>query len=260
MGASASRSVSGFVLVLFSALLLASTALAQDAAALRAREAALRGELANNQFRRPLVLESTESSGVLRGDVYAVLAQPFKTVGEGLRAATGWCDILMLQTNIKACSARGTGAGSILSVAIGRKFDQPLEQAYQVEFDYRVAAATPDYLSVRLGADSGPLGTKDYRIALEAVPLDAKRSFVHLSYSYAFGPAARIAMQGYLATSGRDKVGFSVVERSPDGTPVYVGGERGVIERNAMRYYLAIEAYLGAPTAAQQEKRLNDWF
>jgi hypothetical protein len=35
------------------------------------------------------------------------------------------------------------------------------------------------------------------------------------------------------------------------------------VERNTMRYYLAIEAYLGAlsaPPAAQLEQRLQDWF
>lgn len=51
---------------------LASAAGAQDAAALRAREAELRDQLTNNPFRRPIVLESTEAGGVLKGDVYAV--------------------------------------------------------------------------------------------------------------------------------------------------------------------------------------------
>ena len=113
-----------------------------------------------------------------------------------------------------------------------------------------------------LGADEGPLGTSDYRIVLEAVPLDARRSFVHMSYSYGIGPATRVAMQVYLATIGRDKVGFSIVGRNSDGTPVYGGGERGVIERNTMRYYLAIESYLGAvalPPAERPAKRLRDW-
>ncbi|HEX5611218.1 MAG TPA: hypothetical protein VFX67_01090, partial [Burkholderiales bacterium] len=42
-----------------------------------------------------------------------------------------------------------------------------------------------------------------------------------------------------------------------------IGGMRGVIERNSMRYYLAIEAFLGAlsePPPEQLEKRLRDWF
>ena len=70
-------------------------------------------------------------------------------------------------------------------------------------------------------------------------------------------------MQGYLSTAGRDKVGFSITGKGDDGKPVYIDGVRGVVERNTMRYYLAIEAYLGAVSAApadQSEKRLRDWF
>jgi hypothetical protein len=84
-----------------------------------------------------------------------------------------------------------------------------------------------------------------------------------MSYSYAYGTAARLAMQAYLATAGRDKVGFSITGKAEDGKPVYVDGVRGVLERNTMRYYLAIEAYLGgmsAPPGEREEKRLRDWF
>jgi hypothetical protein len=38
---------------------------------------------------------------------------------------------------------------------------------------------------------------------------------------------------------------------------------RGVVERNTMRYFLAIEAHLGAlsvPAAGRMEKSLRDWF
>jgi hypothetical protein len=43
----------------------------------------------------------------------------------------------------------------------------------------------------------------------------------------------------------------------------YVGGLRGVVERNAMRYYLAIEAHLGAlsaPPGARPERSMREWF
>jgi hypothetical protein len=75
-------------------------------------------------------------------------------------------------------------------------------------------------------------------------------------YAYRFGVAARLATKAYLTTVGRDKVGFSIVGRDSAGKPQFVGGTRGAIERNTMRYYLAIEAYLGAlslPTAQQLE-------
>ena len=138
-----------------------------------------------------------------------------------------------------------------------------MDQAYQVDFIYRGIAQTPDYLKIVLTADAGPLSTRDYRVALEAVPLDNGGTFIHLTYSYRYGFAAQLAMQAYLATIGRGKVGFTMASMQSDGQPLYIGGMRGVVERNTMRYFLAIEAYLGAlsvPPPARVEKGLRDWF
>ena len=47
------------------------------------------------------------------------------------------------------------------------------------------------------------------------------------------------------------------------GEPRFIGGTRGVVERNTMRYYLAIESFVGAlsaPPATRVEKSLRDWF
>jgi hypothetical protein len=84
-----------------------------------------------------------------------------------------------------------------------------------------------------------------------------------MGYAYGYGTAARIAMKAYLATVGSGKVGFSVVGKDEEGKPQYVGGVLGVVERNTMRYYLAIDAYLDSlalPAGEQQDKRLRDWF
>jgi hypothetical protein len=70
-------------------------------------------------------------------------------------------------------------------------------------------------------------------------------------------------MHVYLGTTGSGKVGFTAAGTRPDGQPLYIGGIRGLVERNTMRYYLAIEAFLGAlsaPPKARLEKRLHDWF
>ena len=244
-------------------LVVQMPARAQDAAALRARHDSLRDKLANNPFQRPLLLESAQSSGELKGDVYAVVDQPFATVAPALQGTDHWCDLLMLHLNVKHCSASGKAPNEILGVAVGRKFDQAIDDAYRVDFNYKLQASGGDYLKMQLTAENGPLSTSNYRLAVEAVPLDDKRSFVHMSYAYAYGLAARLAMQGYLSTTGRDKVGFSITGKGDDGKPVYIDGVRGVVERNTMRYYLAIEAYLGAAAAApaeQSEKRLRDWF
>ena len=124
-------------------------------------------------------------------------------------------------------------------------------------------AVGPDHLAIELIAAHGPLGTAEYRIVLEVVAVGAQRSFIHLSYAYEYGTVARLAMQGYLASAGRKKVGFTITGRTADGRPIYIGGTRGVVERNTMRYYLAIEAYLGAlsaPAAQQIEQRLLAWY
>ncbi|MES2424129.1 MAG: hypothetical protein V4562_06860 [Pseudomonadota bacterium] len=236
---------------------------AQSAQALKARHTALREPLANNVFQRPLVLESSQTSGSLQGDIYAQMGQPFAVAGPALRDIGNWCDILILHLNVKHCDAVPAKEGDVLKLSVGRKFDQPVADAYQLVFGYTVAKSTPDYLQIVLDAPEGPLGTSNYRIVLEVVALDAQRSFLHLSYSYGYGVAARLAMQGYLATVGRDKVGFSVVGKQADGQPSYIGGTRGVVERNTMRYYLAIESYLNSlalPAADQTEKRLGYWF
>jgi hypothetical protein len=70
-------------------------------------------------------------------------------------------------------------------------------------------------------------------------------------------------MQTYLATVGADKVGFTLVSPGGNAPPIHVAGVRGVVERNTMRYYLAIDSYLASqrePPATQLEHRLQSWF
>jgi hypothetical protein len=244
------------------ALALSPAAFAQDAATLKARYAALQDKFANNQFGRPLVLESKETSGDLKGDVYAIVDYPYSMVQQALVSPDHWCDILILHLNVKRCKA-SSGTPKTIQLNVGRKFDQPIEDAYQLNFSYRVAASSADYLQVLLSADEGPLSTKNYRIQVEAVPIEANRTVIHMSYAYGYGFAAKMATQTYLATLGSSKVGFTVVDKKPDGKPVYRGGVLGLLERNTMRYYLAIDAYLSAyalPAAEQPEKRIREWY
>ena len=241
------------------AAIFAGNAAAQDAAALRARHAALEGRLAASPFGRPLHVESKVSGGEHRGEVYAVVAHPYGVAAPALARPDHWCDILLLQVNVKRCDVEGQGVTALIT----RKPRQSPEEAYRVAFRFQVPATTHDYLRVALGAPSGPVGTSNYRIVLEAVPLAEGRTFLHMSYAYTLGFMARIAMDAYLGGAGRDKVGFSIVSRSADGQPVYADGVHGVIERSAMRYYLAIEAFLGAldaPPAERLEARLRDWY
>lgn len=226
---------------------------------LRARYAELGKQLSNNQFKQPIYLESAESPDHLKGDIYALVNYPFAIVNKALNNPAHWCDVLILHVNTKYCHASTSKTGSTIQVSIGKKIYQPLEEAYRLEFAYDVATVTNEYFDVRLNAKTGPLGTSDYHIRLEAVSVKNGKTFLHLTYSYASDYVAQIAMQGYLATIGSDKVGFT---KTTDKSG-YIGGVRGVVERNTMRYYLAIDAYLGAlstPPSKQLEKRLQSWF
>ena len=234
---------------------------AQDAASLGSKHKALSAHLADNPFGRPLHLQSAEHGSALNGDVHARIDQGFGLVAPALSKPQSWCDILILHLNVKACRSTWSKNGNHLSVNIGRKYDQALSDTYRVDFIFTVVAATSDYLQVLMTADEGPLGTSQYRIQLEVVALDEQHSFMHLSYSYAYGISARAALKTYLSTIGRGKVGFSVVD-TKSRKPEYIGGTRGVIERNTMRYYLAIEAYLATlnrPFASRLEARLSAW-
>ncbi|WP_295856704.1 hypothetical protein [uncultured Xylophilus sp.] len=234
-----------------------------SAEALRARHAELAPQLARNVFNRPLVLESTEDANQLSGNIYAVIERPFAQVSTSLRQPANWCEVLMLHLNTKHCAVETGTAGTVLAVNVGRKFDQPLDKTQKVAFAYAVPSAGDQFLDVRLRADKGPLSTRDYRIGFVATPLGSGKTFLHLRYAYAYGTAARLAMQGYLATLGSDKVGFTPTRSADGATQGLIGGVRGVVERNTMRYYLAIDAFLASlsrPAGEQRDYRTAAWF
>ncbi len=239
---------------------LASGAQPDAAAALRASSDTLRPQLDSNAFGSPLYLQSIEERGRMKGEVHARVMQPFDVLSKALGSAAQWCDVLILHLNVKQCRS---AAANQLSMRAGRKFDQPLSDAHPLDFTWNLVARRPDYFEVNMVSPSGPFGTSDYRIEVAAVPLDGKSSFLRMSYAYSHGLAARMAMQAYLATAGASKVGFTALGKRADGSAEYIGGLRGVLERNTMRYYLAIETYLASatlPLAQQQDRRIADWF
>jgi hypothetical protein len=248
-----------FVFIALALVAPATPVQARNAEALHKRYAELYEQLADNPFGRPVHVESSENGADHRGAIYAVVEHPFDRVAQGLRSAAQWCGVLVLQANVKHCEASDGGVET-LSIFVARRPVDPLDRAHRVDLSYAVMAERAQYLRVALDSPEGPFGTADYRIRFQAAPIGERHTFLHLAYSYTLGRAARMGMSFYLSTSGRDKVGFSVVERTADGQPLYVEGVRGVIERTTMRYYLAIEAYLDtleAPASARIERRLR---
>jgi hypothetical protein len=244
---------------------LTGPALAQEdaAATLRAKHAALSESLRMNQFQRPLVLDSSETANQLTGNIYAVMAYPFAEVNAGLNNPAHWCEVLILHINTKYCHARTGVAGTVLNVNIGKKTPELLADTARLEFHYSTVLTNPEYFQIQLSAKEGPLSTRDYRIQMEGVALPNAMTFLHLTYSYGFNFMGRLGMQTYLATVGRGKVGFTLNGRQADGQPDYIGGVRGLVERNTMRYYLAIDAFMASvhvAPEAQLEHRLRHWF
>lgn len=230
--------------------------------ALLAKYPAIAEKLQKSPFGAPIYLQSAESDSSSRVDMYGILNRPFNAVKAALQTPPNWCDITSLHINIKACTFRKNGELWQLTLYSGRKFYQPPSDGYPLKLRFRTVSQQPQFLDVALSADDGPLHTHDHRMRLQAAPLDAGRSFIHFSYSYRYGAMARMAMRSYLNTLGRDKVGFSTVA-GKDGKRYYITGERGAIERNAVRYYLAVESYLDSlsyPESGRFERRLSEWY
>jgi len=222
-----------------------------------------RTQLLENAYKRPLYFESKESPDALSSSVYAVLDSSFSTVSENFIKPGSWCEVLMLHINTKHCQVNNSSVGNLnkISVNVGKKTSQPLNDTFLLEFNYEVTAATSDYFSVKLNAEKGPFSTSNYRLQFQAVPLGEKKTFIKLIYSYEYGLPGRLAMQTYLATLGRGKIGFSKINSGEK--LIYVTGMRGAIERNIMRYYLAMEAHLASlkhSPANRLHAKLQYWF
>jgi hypothetical protein len=245
--------------IVAAALTLAAATADADPRALHALYAASVERLRDSPFGRPLWIASTEADGRLEGEIRAVVEHSFTEV-EALTDPAHWCELLTLLPNIRQC--RAAADDRQLTLWFARRFDEPPADTHPVRFDTRTRALRGAHLEVVLQAPKGPLGTSDYRVELGAVPVDKERVFLRVRYGYAYGLSARLAAGGYLATRGRDKVGFTVVGSDDAGAPEYIGGLRGAVERNAMRLYLAIDAYLDALDGSVAQRRgrsLRTW-
>lgn len=220
-------------------------------------------KLSHSPFGRPLVLDSSELPDGLQGDVYAVVAHPLTDLLAAFDSPQRWCEALLLHVNNRRCQADSTPGRESVTLSVVRRYDKPIDSAFTLPFVYRAVSRRADYMAVELTAEDGPLGTRNYRVVLEAVPLGASRTFLHFSYAYEHSMMARVATQAYLATFGSDKVGFTSLGRLPGGEVDWIRGSRALVERNAMRYFLAVDAYLDAlplPAEKRRDERLQGWF
>jgi hypothetical protein len=176
--------------------------------------------------------------------VYGIFDHPFSSVNSVLKLPANWCDIVALHPNVKTCTYRELPGAWRLTFYLGRKVYQSPEDARQVIYHYLNSEHRQGYLDIVLRADEGSFGTRDHRMRFEAMPLDGDRTFVHVSYEYSDNIALRLAEKLYFSTLGRGRTGFTVTGTDSRGTPVYISGPRGALERNAVRFYFAVESFM----------------
>jgi hypothetical protein len=220
-------------------------------------------KLEQNAFGVPLHLESADRNGSLHADAYGVIDHPFSSVRNVLTAPANWCDIASLHPNVKAATYRALPGIWELTIYCGRKVLQSPEAAHRVTCRCRKVNEGPGYLDIVLEADEGPFGTKNHRMRFEALALDGGRTLTHVSYSYSYGRSLHFAEKLYFTTLGRQKVGFTVNGTDDNGKPVYIGGPRGAIERNAVRFYLAIQSFMDTLRYPEESRfgfRLSAWY
>ncbi|MDH5324509.1 MAG: hypothetical protein OEZ68_03650 [Gammaproteobacteria bacterium] len=226
-------------------------------------------QLEKNPYDAPLYLQSNTHEKSAFGEIYAILPYDYQTLTQELLQPGRWCRAMILHINIKGCvKPRDKNA---IRTYLGYKTYQNLEESLVLEYAFQVIQHSHDYTHILLSSDFGPYGTSDYKLHAQIIPLPPEqgtatnRCFIHLSYSVQYGNLAMFVLNSYLATFGRNKVGFSINndDDKDNGPPKFTGGMRGVVERNAMRYFLALQSYFGTLNLPEEERfkaSLNQWF
>ena len=216
-------------------------------------------KLEKNSGPLPFYIESSVSKNASRVDIYSTINYPFGFIKNEFLAPTNWCEIVLPHPDIRACTYKKMDDRWLINIYHVNKSSKPLEDAYQMNFVYRISELQPVYFDVALTAHEGPSHTKDHQFGIEAIPLEENMTFIHLRYSFGYSALGYYLMKIF----GGGKVGFSEIGTDSEGNPVYVGGLRGAVERDVACYYLAILAYLDTlkiPAEQRFEKRVGKWY
>ncbi len=210
----------------------------------------------------PLRIQSNEQDRSLRVDVYGVVSHPYSRVADALSSPAAMCDFLILNMNVKTCTYMRENRRASMVIYVAGKNYAPLYRTLKIEPYFELQKKSKNYLRVLMASRKGRWGMKEYSVLVEASPYENK-TLVRFSSNYHASRINKAATTTYLKTFARKKVGFTVVGRNKQGLPEYVRGMRGVIERNAVRSYLALQAYLetaSMPPNRRFESRLRRWF
>ena len=213
-------------------------------------------------FGLPLQVRTEERQNLVSAEVHGIIDHPLEAFGAAVAEPVSWCEFIPLNLNIKACTTQRNAQEALLTLYIGGKGYLSPEAASQQPYRFLVRERQPKYVAVSLSALQGLLGTKAHQLEFEAASVDG-RTVVALRSSYEQSAVSKLATAIYLATVGRDKVGFSRERVGPDGQASFVRGAQGMIERNLMRYYLVLKAFLDTralPDSGRFEARISTFY
>lgn len=208
----------------------------------------LKDALAQSIFGAPILFNSDIGDVHAQGEVYVLLDSSLPELILAFSKPAQWCDLVILHINIKAC----TYQQNQVTFYAGRKHYQTPDEAFALQYSFENLSPDEQHLKIKLSAADGPFDTSNYLIKLEAIAIDEQHSFMRFTYRYHFGFIANMAVQTYLATLGRNKVGFTVTGTDEQGQPIYIKGLQGIVERNVMRYIFAIQSMLETKKSATE--------
>jgi len=201
------------------------------------------GKITNNKVN--FSITSLMENNISTGHAYSILEHSYSDIVSLLNSAENWCIAVIVNVNIKTCTYEHETADlKYLNLYVEDEHYVKPKNAYHIRYRYASFPQIKDYLYVKMDAKEGPYDTGDYLFIVEVIPLEENRSFIHLAYSAHFGLISRILLNTYLATIGRNKFGFTVVDQKKDGSPKYITGIKAIMERNTARYLLAFQSYL----------------
>jgi hypothetical protein len=236
---------------------------AQTYASLLSRYHLIEKVLSNSPLALPVYFESSVDKNYAGAEIYGIIYHPFEKVKKELSTHSNWCDIVLLHTNVRACTYSKTVRNSMITLYNVNRHYHHLNDAYLMNFIFGPISDQPSFFDVEMTAESGPFSSRDHKFRLRAIPLDAGRTFIQLVYSYRYNSFQYLAMKSFFALFGAGNVGFTVTASDSQNNPVYVSGVRGAIERNIMRYYLAFLAFfdsLDLPQNQRVEQRFGIWY
>ena len=227
-------------------------------AGMRAQKAALERELDQSPYGRPLVLQSQEAGRRAEGDVYAVLAHPFAAVSSALADSGQLVRNPDPAPEHQALPYRPGRGATRVEVRVGKKHEEPIKSASPA----RPSSWRP---TTRRGSTSAWRWVRPTGRWTRAITAD-RRGGAHGWRTHLPAHGLRLqlwrgqhlAMNVYLRTVARDKVGFT--RRQPD-RPRGRHARRGRAKHHALLpRHRAIPRLVAGAAAAAARAPARRWF